>query len=798
MLYKKSFLLLFLVLGMLVFLSNLSMSNAKEKQGMGSGTVLISIAVRPDDPHKAEEMALQFKALGRYSDHTVQDITTQVTWTSSDTTVAWIDSATGLAVGLSAGISTITATSGSIKGFTTLRVVSTAVPRISVFPANGADGNINQGYSQQFTAVHTTHTGKIRDLTNEVIWKSSNPAIATINSTGLATSLATGTTLITAAIKNHFGATLLKVNPPFDACQTTSCCVDTDGDGLCDEWEIQGYIDVNGNGIYDAGVDVQLPGSDPNKPDIYVYYDWMDYAMDGESCGMDFDCYPGLGLYHGGETCSAQGQCIYSCTADSDCTSRWPTEVHAGERCINDVCQHTHDPLVLDVNAFQPVIAQFAAHDINLHILRGNAVPHSHVVSFRSDAEMDLKCEGASLSAGTVGLGKYAVSFYDFKPNALKVAYHYLLFGHYVGCDAPAHCPANAGISSSCPDPTLSYGQTGMAELSGNYFIVSLGGLINNTGSLPHFQVPGTFMHELGHNLGLRHDGHHDTPCSSSTDCRSGDTCLSLNDGQGLVCHESFGGLLGAEEPNYKPNYLSIMNYLYEASGIQFAAVKGSRVPLACSTDADCGHTGTLCVLPPANSHCFFTWHVCTTNSDCTAPGDYCVSPTSRPMICSISSYVCQSDSDCNAGESCVSPSAPGTCARLDYSRQTLPAGGPTPGALDESNLNDSVGLGSGTTDIFYYTDAFCHFCPLPAPTDGPVNWMGTGLAVNSLCDLFRIGLESFTDVHVQADIDTPNGICSGPTDVLHGHTDWPDLSGIPFNYKFQCTPAGEEHILLH
>ena len=23
--------------------------------------------------------------------------------------------------------------------------------------------------------------------------------------------------------------------------------------------------------------------------------------------------------------------------------------------------------------------------------------------------------------------------------------------------------------------------------------------------------------------------------------------------------------------------------------------------------------------------------------------------------------------------------------------------------------------------------------------------------------------------------------------DVLHGHTDWPDLSGIPFNYKCQC-----------
>ena len=54
-----------------------------------------------------------------------------------------------------------------------------------------------------------------------------------------------------------------------------------------------------------------------------------------------------------------------------------------GERCISNMCQHTHDPLALEANAFQPVVDRFAAHGISLHMLRGHAQPHSHVISYR-------------------------------------------------------------------------------------------------------------------------------------------------------------------------------------------------------------------------------------------------------------------------------------------------------------------------------------------------------------------------------------------------------------------------------
>ncbi|MGH9579267.1 MAG: hypothetical protein ACRD3R_17650, partial [Terriglobales bacterium] len=91
--------------------------------------------------------------------------------------------------------------------------------------------------------------------------------------------------------------------------------------------------------------------------------------------------------------------------------------------------------------------------------------------------------------------------------------------------------------------------------------------------------------------------------------------------------------------------------------------------------------------------------------------------------------------------------------------------------------------------------------CQKPAPTTGAVNWAGTGVFTTGSCDLVRFGPESFTDTGVQADISAPDFTqCDpDPRDILHGHTDWPDLSGVPFNYKFQCTaPAITGHPRRH
>ena len=74
---------------------------------------LESIAVTPVNPTLAAGFSLQFTAIGTFSDNTTEDLTNQVTWSSSNTTVAAISNASGskgLATGLIEGSTTITAT----------------------------------------------------------------------------------------------------------------------------------------------------------------------------------------------------------------------------------------------------------------------------------------------------------------------------------------------------------------------------------------------------------------------------------------------------------------------------------------------------------------------------------------------------------------------------------------------------------------------------------------------------------------------------------------------------------------
>jgi len=90
---------------------------------------LTSIAVTPtNDPTVNIGGTQQFTATGTYQDNSTQNITTQVTWSSSSTAVATINSA-GLATGQAAGSSTISA---SLSGITSpgenLTVAAPACP----------------------------------------------------------------------------------------------------------------------------------------------------------------------------------------------------------------------------------------------------------------------------------------------------------------------------------------------------------------------------------------------------------------------------------------------------------------------------------------------------------------------------------------------------------------------------------------------------------------------------------------------------------------------------------------------
>jgi hypothetical protein len=308
---------------------------------------------------------------------------------------------------------------------------------------------------------------------------------------------------------------------------------------------------------------------------------------------------------------------------------------------------HTDDPEVVAPGAMQRLVNAFEAHGVDLVIdPHHTAIPAVPVLAF----------------------GGYCPPYPEFSDIIAKYFtpkfpdQHYLLF-------ADTYAWPQTGCS-----PT--YG--GISELPGQHFLVAFYPMVEEHFSteLLSFFCTGYVMHELGHNFGLHH-----------------------------------GGGLAEEgnETNYKPNYISVMNYRFNLDGIPEADAVGSNNLRTCSSDPDCPNGG-----------------------------------------------------------SCIHYSSTGAaCYRVDYSNQLLPTGGNTPGALDENNLNEPAGLGSGGTDITFFTPG-CQYTSDTAASDGPVDWNGNGTPTET---------NVVDDIHYNA---AYSPYCF--TMVLSGWNDWASLLGSSDN----------------
>ena len=114
---------------------------------------LVSIAVTPANPSIVSGTTQQFTATGTYSDASTQNITASVTWSSSSiaaATISNVGGSKGLATGVAAGNTTITATLGLISGNTQLTVtpavISLSSSSLTLFPSG----------TQRFLIVNNT------------------------------------------------------------------------------------------------------------------------------------------------------------------------------------------------------------------------------------------------------------------------------------------------------------------------------------------------------------------------------------------------------------------------------------------------------------------------------------------------------------------------------------------------------------------------------------------------------------------------------------------------------------------
>lgn len=174
-----------------------------------SAPTLVSIAVTPAAPSIALGSQQQFAATGTYSNGSTQNLTSSAMWSSSATKVATIASG-GLAASVAVGTSTINATYGSITGSTLLTVSAASLVSIAVTPARPS---FALSTIQQLVATGTYTDGSTLVLTNSVAWSSVSASIATVNSQGIATAVAQGTSNLTAAVGTISGSTVVTVTP---------------------------------------------------------------------------------------------------------------------------------------------------------------------------------------------------------------------------------------------------------------------------------------------------------------------------------------------------------------------------------------------------------------------------------------------------------------------------------------------------------------------------------------------------------------------------------------------------------
>jgi uncharacterized protein YjdB len=170
---------------------------------------LSSISVAPSNPSVAVNATEQFTATGNYSDGSTANLSSSVTWASSNQSVATV-SATGVATGVAAGSTAITATMSGVTGSTTLTVTASAVTLTSI-AVSPATASISAGATQQFTATATYSNGSTGNVTTSATWTSSNTTAATVNSAGLATGSSAGGATISATVSGTSGSATLTV-----------------------------------------------------------------------------------------------------------------------------------------------------------------------------------------------------------------------------------------------------------------------------------------------------------------------------------------------------------------------------------------------------------------------------------------------------------------------------------------------------------------------------------------------------------------------------------------------------------
>ncbi len=165
---------------------------------------LVSVSIMPMHPAVAAGTGTQVTVVGRFFDGTTQSLTSTATFTSSDTSVLTAG-ANGMLNGVAPGTANLTVTVDGIVQTTSITVSNATLVSLAIAPANPVPFAV--GRSEQFTLTGTFSDGSTQDLSSSATWTSSNDAVVTVDSHGLALGTGTGSATISASFQGQTSTT---------------------------------------------------------------------------------------------------------------------------------------------------------------------------------------------------------------------------------------------------------------------------------------------------------------------------------------------------------------------------------------------------------------------------------------------------------------------------------------------------------------------------------------------------------------------------------------------------------------
>ena len=189
-----------------------------------SSAALLSIEVTSTEVPIDVCRSGQFAATGTYADGRVDDVTSQVTWTSADTSSAVFDANTaGLLNTLLSGTVNVSASLDGVTSTSFAAVISNSLTGVS---ATLADSSIDTAATTTVTATGD-YSGTSSDISTTASYSSGTTSVATVDSAGTVTGVSAGTSIITATCNALAGDATLTVTDG----TSTATLVDLDIEG---------------------------------------------------------------------------------------------------------------------------------------------------------------------------------------------------------------------------------------------------------------------------------------------------------------------------------------------------------------------------------------------------------------------------------------------------------------------------------------------------------------------------------------------------------------------------------------